>query len=178
MVHELDSALTAERHSPVTAQTHCSHTQDDVPSGRTTRIRTAIAAAAVLSAALAGCTSTDDISNSSKAQTSTPPELTDEQRAGIREAAGLPSTPNLQDWAAYIKALNSLDADIVHGKEDKAVSRGIDTCSAVKRDPGNTAKQATAVGQRLTSPTHPEGCDQATAEKILNAVHKHICPTY
>lgn len=134
----------------------------------------ALSAALLLTLTACG---TEDSSSDAK-QTSTPPELTDEQRASIREANGLPPTPNPQDWAAYIKALNALDPDIVHGKEEKAVSRGIDTCSALKRYPDDTAKQVKVTGQRFTSPTHPEGRDTATAQKILAAAHKHICPTY
>ena len=141
---------------------------------RTRLLTTALSAALLLT--LTACGTSD--SSSDAQQSSTPPELTDEQRASIREAAGLPPTPNPADWAAYIKALDALDPDIVHGKEEKAVSRGIDTCSAFKRYPDDTAQQVKVTGQRFTSPTHPEGRDQATAEKILDAAHKHICPTY
>jgi hypothetical protein len=109
---------------------------------------------------------------------SSAPELTDEQRASIRADAGLPPTPNAADWAAYIKALDAIDPDIVHGKEDKAVSRGINTCSAFKRYPGDRPKQVDVTRQRFTSPTSPEGRGTATAEKILDATHKHICPDY
>ncbi|HKX69891.1 MAG TPA: hypothetical protein VJM75_01630 [Acidimicrobiales bacterium] len=115
--------------------------------------------------------------NTAKATTS-PPELTDEQRASIAADAGLPPTPNAADWAAYINALDAIDPDIVHGKEDKAVSRGINTCSSLKRYPGDRTKQVNFTKQRFTSPTHPEGRDTATAAKILDAAHKHICPDY
>lgn len=126
---------------------------------------------------------TGDDSDSGKNDTSAPakssaPELTDEQRASIRADAGLPPTPDAADWAAYIKALDAIDPDIVHGKEDKAVSRGINTCSGFKRYPGDRTKQVNFTKLRFTSPTHPEGRDTATAEKILDAAHKHICPDY
>jgi hypothetical protein len=122
----------------------------------------------------------DDTSDKSsgKNQTSSAPELTDEQRASIRADAGLPPTPNAADWAAYINALDDIDPDIVHGKEDKAISRGINTCSGFKRYPDDRTKQVKFTKQRFTSPTHPEGRDTATAEKILDAAHKHICPGY
>ncbi|WP_406262542.1 hypothetical protein OIA45_39690 [Streptomyces chartreusis] len=145
------------------------------------RIRTATAATAILAAALVGCTDTDDSSSSTAKPptiSSTASALSPEQRASIREAAGLPPTPNPADWAAYIKVLTGLDPDIVHGKEDKAISRGIDTCSAIKRYPDDTAKQAEQAGRRFTSPDHPEGRDQATAKRILAAAHTYICPTY
>lgn len=141
---------------------------------RTRLLTTALSAALLLTLTACG---TNDSSSDAK-QSSTPPELTDEQRASIREAAGLPPTPNPADWAAYIKALDAVDPDIVHGKEEKAISRGIDTCSGMKRYPGDTAKQAQTAAQRFTSPDHPEGRDTATGEEILDAAHKHICPTY
>ena len=141
------------------------------------RIRHLTAATMLSGAALlTACSSTPEAND--PMPTASAPTLTDEQRASIREANGLPPTPNPSDWAAYIKALDALDPDIVHGKEEKAVSRGIDTCSAFKRYPDDTAQQVKVTGQRFTSPTHPEGRDQATAEKILDAAHKHICPTY
>lgn len=140
-----------------------------------TRHLTALATLAA-AALLAACSSTPEAND--PMPTASAPELTDEQRASIREAAGLPPTPNPTDWAAYIKALDAVDPDIVHGKEEKAISRGIDTCSGIKRYPGDTAKQAKTAAQRFTSPDHPEGRDTTTGEKILNAAHKHICPTY
>ncbi|MDX3629033.1 hypothetical protein PV728_01650 [Streptomyces europaeiscabiei] len=127
---------------------------------------------------LTGSDSSSDKSGTSAPAKSSAPELTDEQRASIRADAGLPPTPNAADWAAYIKALDAIDPDIVHGKEDKAVSRGINTCSGFKRYPDDRTKQVNFTKQRFTSPTHPEGRDTATAEKILDTAHKHICPDY
>ncbi len=109
---------------------------------------------------------------------SSPTGLTDEQRASAAAAAGLPPTPDAADWAAYIKALNAIDTDIVHGKEEKAVSRGISTCSGYKNYPGDTAKQIETTKIRFSSPTHPEGRDTATATKILEAAHEYICPDF
>lgn len=126
---------------------------------------------------LTGGDSSDENDTNAAAKSSAP-ELTDEQRDSIRESNGLPPTPNPADWAAYIKALDAIDPDIVHGKEDKAVSRGINTCSGFKRYPDDRTKQVNFTKQRFTSPTHPEGRDTATAEKILDAAHKHICPDY
>ncbi|MFF6825038.1 hypothetical protein [Streptomyces longwoodensis] len=147
-----------------------------------TRI-TACAALVALTAALTACSSTDDGSSEQAATAKPTPSatqsgLTDEQKAQAREAAGLPPTPQAADWKAYIKTLDAIDPDIVHGKEDKAVSRGIDTCSTYKRYPDDSAQQVKVTRMRFTSPTHPEGRDAPTAQKILAAAHKHICPTY
>ncbi|MFJ8081976.1 hypothetical protein ACIQ6Y_15330 [Streptomyces sp. NPDC096205] len=146
------------------------------------RIRTAaVATTVVLAFTATACSgdSTDESSASPKASLSASAgELSEDQKADIREAAGLPPTPQPAQWAAYIKALNAIDPDIVHGKEDKAVSRGIDTCSTYKRYPGDSAQQLKATRQRFTSPTHPEGRSAETAQLILDAAHKHICPSY
>lgn len=147
-----------------------------------THRHTALALTAATLLALTACSSDNSSTANDEASkppaTSTPSELTKEQREEIREAAGLPPTPKPAEWAAYIKALEAVDPDIVHGKEDKAISRGIDTCSSIKRYPDDRAKQIKFAGQRFTSPTHPEGRNTATAEKILTAAHKHICPDY
>jgi hypothetical protein len=127
---------------------------------------------------LTGGGDSSDKSDTGAAAKSSAPELTDEQRASIRADAGLPPTPGAADWDAYIKALDAIDPDIVHGKEEKAVSRGINTCSGFKRYPGDRTKQVSFTKVRFTSPTHPEGRDTATAEKILDTAHKHICPGY
>lgn len=133
----------------------------------------------VVGTALGG---SDDATDSSPepdaTATPTAPALTDEQKAAIREAAGLPPTPQPAEWSAYIKALNAIDTDIVHGKEEKAISRGINSCSGIKRYPDDRTKQISTTGTRFTSPTHPEGRDTATAEKILDAAHKYICPNF
>jgi hypothetical protein len=146
------------------------------------RIRTAaVTATLVLAITSTACSgdSTDETSATPKASLSTSTgELSEDQKADIREANGLPPTPSPAEWAAYIKALDAVDPDIVHGKEDKAISRGIDTCSTFKRYPGDTAQQIKATRQRFTSPTHPEGRTAETAQLILDAAHTHICPNY
>ncbi|MDX5564145.1 hypothetical protein PYK79_13415 [Streptomyces sp. ID05-04B] len=143
-------------------------------------IRTAAAAAVIATAALTGCAGTDTApkATATASPSATHPGLTDQQKADARKAAGIPPTPKAADWAAYIKALNAIDTDIVHGKEDKAVSRGISSCSGYKRYPGDTAKQVKTTGIRFSSPDHPEGRDIATATKILNVAHKYICPDF
>ncbi|MDX3024057.1 hypothetical protein [Streptomyces acidiscabies] len=146
---------------------------------RTTIAATAAALAALLLTACGGSDSSDDAGSTAKTSpTPTASGPTDAQKDAARAAAGLPPTPAPAQWSAYIKALDNVDADIVHGKEDKAVSRGISTCSTIKDHAGDTTKQVEMTRMRFTSPTHPEGRSTATATKILEAAHKYICPTY
>ncbi|MFE2243896.1 hypothetical protein ACFXCU_30855 [Streptomyces virginiae] len=95
-----------------------------------------------------------------------------------RAAAGLPPEPKGPARKAFLDGLNAIDKDIVHGKDDKAISRGIDTCGIFKRFPGDTAKQVDQTNKRWTSPTHPDGHGQTKAAQILAVAHGAICPTY
>ncbi|WP_164720969.1 hypothetical protein [Streptomyces sp. W1SF4] len=95
-----------------------------------------------------------------------------------RSAAGLPAEPKGPQRKAFLDGLNAIDKDIVHGKDDKAISRGIDTCAAIKAHTGDIPKQVEQTNQRWTSPTHPEGHGEAKAAQILAVVHTTICPTY
>ncbi len=98
-------------------------------------------------------------------------------KAKAREAAGLPS-PEPQPRADFLAALNALEPDLVHGKDDKAISRGLDTCSTLKRHPGDRSKQIETTAKRWTSPDHPEGRSLPMAEKVLDLSHKHLCPDF
>lgn len=145
------------------------------------RIRhAAIAAAALL--ALSACTTastdTDAKAKPKATATSSAPSVSAEDLAEAREAAGLPPSPEPAARTAYLDGLNAIDPDIVHGKDDKAISRGINSCSAFKNWPDDKAQQIKFTGNRFSSPTHPEGRDTATATKILALAHKHICPTF
>lgn len=80
--------------------------------------------------------------------------------------------------ARFSRSLTQSNPDIVHGKEDKATSRGLDTCAAYVRYPGDTAKQIDTTNKRWSSPSHPDGHGRATAEKILQPAHMHLCPDY
>lgn len=144
----------------------------------TPRTTAAIAAAAAL-LALTGCSSVtsepkpDDkvVSSPSAAATKADPDA-------ARAAAGLPPEPKGAQREAFLDGLNAIDKDIVHGKDDKAISRGIDTCGAIKSHPGDIPKQVEQTEKRWTSPTHPEGHGQVKAAQILAVVHTTICPTY
>jgi hypothetical protein len=92
--------------------------------------------------------------------------------------AGIPPKPDAATQAAYIADLEAIDPDIVHGKPDKAVSRGRDQCGTVANAPTDQAKLIDFTTQRFTSPDHPNGFGPEVSARILAAVRKHICPTY
>lgn len=106
-----------------------------------------------------------------------PSSISAEDKAKIREDAGYPPEPDAATAAAFIKALNAIDGDIVHGKDDKALRRGSETCRLIKDHP-DRAKQIEQTNKRWSSPTHPDGHGLATAEKILDAAHEHLCPDF
>ncbi|OII63787.1 hypothetical protein BJP40_02595 [Streptomyces sp. CC53] len=146
------------------------------------RTRTTTIAAALLLAALTGCSSASEPEQPAAAPSQAPaaeaPSTSAEDKAKAREAAGLPPSPEPQPRAAFLAALNALEPDLVHGKDDKAISRGLDTCSALKRHPGDRSKQIEVTAKRWTSPDHPEGRSLPTAEKVLDLSHKHLCPDF
>lgn len=92
-----------------------------------------------------------------------------------------PATPALGPDAstrtAYLAALNAIDQDIVHGKDDKAVDRGLNQCTSIKQK-YERAKLISLTNSRFTSPNHPDGHGLAKAEKILNVVHRNLCPSF
>lgn len=144
-------------------------------------------AAATLIIGLAACASPTDTTtkpntappppaSSAPPAAATTPGITPEQNASIRAEAGLPPTPSAAKIAEFIAALDAIDPDIAHGKVDKAVSRAMNQCADVKRYPADTAKQVSNARQRFSSPSHPEGRDAATAERIVDAVRKYVCP--
>lgn len=140
------------------------------------RTRTAATiTAALLLTTLTACSSDDGKAAAPEASAST---LSQADRDAALKAAGLPPRPNAATAAAYVEALDAIDSDIAHGKTDKAVSRGMDTCGVIKRYPGDEAKQADQTNKRWSSPTHPEGHGLATAKKILTVTHKRLCPDF
>lgn len=146
----------------------------------TKRNRFLLPAAALAALMLTGCEEGSEGAADAKPSkpASSAPSVSAEDRAKAREAAGLPESPAPADRAAYIDGLNAIDPDIVHGEEDKAVSRGINACSGIKNFPGDRDKQVEMTGARFSSPDSPEGRDAATAGKILDLAHKYICPDF
>lgn len=123
----------------------------------------------------AGCGSASDTGTST---TTVPTGLPSEVMSSIEADNGIPPKPDAATQAAFVEALDSIDPDIAHGDEEKAVSRARDTCSSVKANPDDRDKLVQVTNMRFTSPDHPDGFGTAKATKILAAVRKHICPTY
>ncbi|MET8853489.1 hypothetical protein [Amycolatopsis sp. NPDC004625] len=73
--------------------------------------------------------------------------------------------------------LEVIDPDIVHGKPDKAVSRGRDQCTSVAQWPDDQAKLVGLAQQRFISPDHPEGFGPEKSTRILAVVRRYLCPT-
>lgn len=95
----------------------------------------------------------------------------------IRSAAGIPPSPAPAQRAAYLAALNKIDPEIVNGKDDKAVSRGLNQCQAMQnqKDP---AKRVESANGRFISPNHPDGFGTTKSALIIAAVQANLCPTY
>ncbi|MFD9174660.1 hypothetical protein [Streptomyces diastaticus] len=138
---------------------------------RTRTILGTLAALALLTACGGG-----DEESTAENKPSKAPSLSAEEREKIREDAGLPS-PTDEQKAAYIKALNAIDADIVHGKDEKAIDRGINQCSSIKRY-DDEAKLVEMTNSRFSSPSAPEGHGEAIAKQILKATHENLCPDF
>ncbi|GCD41978.1 DUF732 domain-containing protein [Streptomyces paromomycinus] len=86
---------------------------------------------------------------------------------------GIPPKPDTATQRRYTAALDAISRDIVNGKPERAVSRGRSTCGAIHSFPKDHAKQVDLTRQRFSGATQftPE-----QAEKILQAVHTHLCP--
>lgn len=110
--------------------------------------------------------------------TATAEGLTPDAKASIAAKLGYPPDPDAAQRAALIKALNAIDLDLAHGKEDKAVSRAMDTCRSLKDYPDDFAKQTDVAAKRWTSPTHPEGRTPAVAAETVKAARTTICPNF
>lgn len=139
-------------------------------------MRTRIIAASLTAAlfTLTACSSDSEEAKTGDKPKASAPSQADLDKA--REAAGLPPKPDAAK--AFVDALNAIDPDIVHGKDDKAISRASNTCSAFKHHPGDRTKQIELTNKRWISANHPDGHGLATAEKILDLAHKHICPDF
>ncbi|MEV6954190.1 hypothetical protein [Streptomyces sp. NPDC051183] len=143
---------------------------------RTHHVITGIAAAALL--ALTGCSSDPEPADAAKASPSavaTPSASVDIE--ATRSSAGIPPSPPPAQRAAYLAALNKIDPEIVDGKDDKAVSRGLSQCQAMK-DEQDVTKRVAQVESRFTGPNHPEGFGTTKSAGILVAVQANLCPTY
>ncbi|MGQ0776311.1 MAG: hypothetical protein ACT4NY_18105 [Pseudonocardiales bacterium] len=89
---------------------------------------------------------------------------------------GAPPKPDAATAAAYVADLEAIDPDIVHGKPDKAVSRGRDQCTSVAEWPDDQAKLVGLVQRRFISPDHPDGFGPEESARILSVVRQYLCP--
>lgn len=76
---------------------------------------------------------------------------------------------------AYVAALTDADAEIVHGKPEKATSRGRNVCAAIDSYQ-EYSEQVNAVAVRFSSPKHPDGFSDRINGRILVATVDHLCP--
>ncbi|THA31779.1 hypothetical protein E6R18_15715 [Streptomyces sp. A1277] len=141
---------------------------------RTTAV--ALIAVAML-ATLTACDGDDD--KAAAAKPSEAPTVSAADRDAAREAAGLPPEPTAEARTAYLDALNAIDTRIIKpGKEDQAVSRGLNQCGSIKTTK-DRAKLIKLTLSRFTIDTRlPEISNEATGGKVLDAVHKNLCPDF
>ncbi|MCZ4611917.1 hypothetical protein O3S80_50860 [Streptomyces sp. Lzd4kr] len=130
--------------------------------------------------AIAASNSGDDTTADDKTPATSAPELTDEQRASIDAAVGLPPEPDATTRKAYLDALNAIDPRIAKpGKDDQTVSRGRNQCSSIKSHPDDRDKLIELALDRFTISTRlPDISTPETGGKVLDAVHKHLCPDF
>ncbi|MEU3600896.1 hypothetical protein ABZ714_19555 [Streptomyces sp. NPDC006798] len=102
-----------------------------------------------------------------------------EDLAKAREKAGLPPKPDATVAAAYIAALNAIDPRIVKpGKEDQAISRGLNQCRSIKSVKDKSTLPQQALGRFTVDTRLPDIATHTTGTAILAAVHKNLCPTF
>ncbi|MFH8344224.1 DUF732 domain-containing protein [Streptomyces sp. NPDC018045] len=147
--------------------------------GRIVKHRTTVALSAALVAAAGltacgGSAKSESRPSSSPTGAGAPSEQAPSKAIADAEARlGIPPKPDAATQARYTAALDAISRDIVNGKPERAVSRGRSTCGTIHSFPNDHAKQVDQTRQRFSGTTQftPE-----QAEKILQAVHTHLCP--
>ncbi|OKI01035.1 hypothetical protein A6A06_19430 [Streptomyces sp. CB02923] len=142
--------------------------------------RTAIALSAAVIAA-AGLTACGGSAKSGSRPASSPtgsaaPSAEQGQSKAISDAEarlGIPPKPDPATQARYIAALDAISRDIVNAKPERAVSRGRSTCGTIHSFRKDYAKQVEQTRLRFSGTTQ---FSTEQAEKILKAVHIHLCP--
>ncbi|MEV5241170.1 hypothetical protein AB0K89_18990 [Streptomyces cinnamoneus] len=143
------------------------------------RTTIALFAAVIAAAGLTACGSDKDSSTDSKNSPAPAPTtaaaapVTPAPLASAAARAGIPPKPDAATQAMYIRALNAVSPALVGGKEDRAVSRGRDTCGTIHSFPTDHGKVVSITQQRFS------GATQVTTEqteKILTVVQTHLCP--
>ncbi|MFB7632561.1 hypothetical protein ACFC0M_16680 [Streptomyces sp. NPDC056149] len=127
-----------------------------------------------LALSLAACSSSDGLKTEKPPVLSTPAATASAGKAiqDVERDRGIPPKPDAATQAKYIRALNAISPAIVNGKEDRAVSRGRDTCGTVHSFPNDHAKQVDITRQRFSGATE---FSAAQAEQILTAIRTHLC---
>ncbi|NML55682.1 hypothetical protein HHL19_36315 [Streptomyces sp. R302] len=146
------------------------------------RIKTNLAATVLLGLVLTACGTTPEPDPAAPVQgkpTTAPATLSPDAKASARSAAGLPPEPNAKTRTAFLDALNAIDPRIIKpGKEDQAVSRGINQCSSIKTTKDEVKLAQTAL-ERFTVDTRlPDIATPGTGKAINKAVHTHLCPDF
>lgn len=104
---------------------------------------------------------------------------TDPARASAVAAAGIPPSPSVEAQEAYLDALIAINPAIVGKKAaDTIVDRGRNQCGSIANHPNDRTKLVDLTNKRFTAPDAPSGFGLPTAEKILDVVHRHLCPSY
>lgn len=143
---------------------------------RTHHTYTLLIAAGVLS--LVACSSDPEPASEKPAPTAAAPAASKSAAPeAARSNAAIPPSPTPAQRAAYLAALNKIDPEIVNGKDDKAVSRGLDQCQSMK-DEKDPSKRVASADRRFIGPTHPDGFGTAKSALIVAAVQVNLCPTY
>ncbi|WP_055693000.1 hypothetical protein [Streptomyces prasinopilosus] len=129
---------------------------------------------AALALTLTACSSEEEPTVDNK-----PSNISAEDKAKAREAAGLPPEPDEAVRKAFLDALNAIDPRIIKpGKEDQAVSRGLNQCSSIKGSDDREKLAQQALGRFTIDTRLPELNTPETGQKIVDAVHKHLCPDF
>ncbi|MGW0933756.1 hypothetical protein [Streptomyces sp. NPDC002666] len=143
--------------------------------------RIAISALTVglLAVTLAACGSSNDDELATSTSGSVSQTDREEARDAARKAAGLPPEPSATARYAYLEALDAIDPRISKpGKDDQNVSRGLNQCGSIKTTK-DRSRLITLTLERFTIDTRlPDINNEATGGKILDVVHKHLCPDF
>lgn len=145
-----------------------------------TAMRSPWIAVALLSFALAGCAAGPEAADTPQAVDPSPTPAVDQSKLNeLLAESDIPPKPSPEKAAAFVAALEGINPELVEDRSaESLVSRGRDQCATIKDWPGDEAKWTWWAQQRFTSPQRPEGYDAATANRIIKAARKYICPSY
>lgn len=87
----------------------------------------------------------------------------------------LPPEPSQQIREMYLRELDMINPDIVHGDPATAVERGRHQCAANAQFPDDRDRRIAMTNERFTSPANPDGFGTPVAARILDAVTYWLC---